>query len=571
MNSTTRATLLLLGLCGVAHADVQRWPFSFDTSLAADPATATAVASGSASLPVLPVAELQEVDTDGGAMKLWFWPESARLLQGIAAAGMTPMVWPTAPTRCVQTAAFSVPTLLLPGASGACTTADSSIRASLADLSACTLVDRPELYVLTYDPTKARQSTDSLEDLIGLAGEGFSHVGPPPDGILPADFVPTLRTIILKLRNDKLAAGIATAKAKYATALSTATSNAACFDATALASLTAGLTALQAELDASAAYLTMLRTAGEAAFTHDDLCLAASSRIRNTLSVAVLSIAERKFIAFWLGGVYWRMRGGGLIPLGSTQDARLYFLQHAFARIGEILGGQDGVDAATNFYTQVIIDGWGDWMDMGHTAGGGDKYADLVGMTQRGQRQAKVAADTLGPRGYDTTDLIAAGLQMGPGYYYAWAAAPTFLYASPLSPPYSGYIDGPTAIGEFNIGASLGLGLAQTLLPGKPTGAAPTVLLCTGRVCGDDGCGGSCGTCDAGLTCVSGQCTNGVDGGGSSDGGVVDGHDAGGTTTTKSSGCAMAGHRTPVPSWPLAQLLLLFVALRIASRRSRSW
>jgi hypothetical protein len=30
---------------------------------------------------------------------------------------------------------------------------------------------------------------------------------------------------------------------------------------------------------------------------------------------------------------------------------------------------------------------------------------------------------------------------------------------------------------------------------------------CLGKVCGDNGCGGSCGTCPAGETCVSGQCS----------------------------------------------------------------
>ena len=29
---------------------------------------------------------------------------------------------------------------------------------------------------------------------------------------------------------------------------------------------------------------------------------------------------------------------------------------------------------------------------------------------------------------------------------------------------------------------------------------------CSGRGCGDDGCGGSCGTCTTGLSCEDGQC-----------------------------------------------------------------
>ncbi len=35
---------------------------------------------------------------------------------------------------------------------------------------------------------------------------------------------------------------------------------------------------------------------------------------------------------------------------------------------------------------------------------------------------------------------------------------------------------------------------------------------CAGKTCGDDGCGGSCGSCDAGQTCNAGQCV--ADGGG---------------------------------------------------------
>lgn len=34
---------------------------------------------------------------------------------------------------------------------------------------------------------------------------------------------------------------------------------------------------------------------------------------------------------------------------------------------------------------------------------------------------------------------------------------------------------------------------------------------CTGKVCGDNGCGGSCGTCQSGYTCSNGQCVSGAD------------------------------------------------------------
>ena len=37
---------------------------------------------------------------------------------------------------------------------------------------------------------------------------------------------------------------------------------------------------------------------------------------------------------------------------------------------------------------------------------------------------------------------------------------------------------------------------------------------CSGKVCGDDGCGGSCGECQAGATCFGGICEEGVEPGG---------------------------------------------------------
>lgn len=58
-----------------------------------------------------------------------------------------------------------------------------------------------------------------------------------------------------------------------------------------------------------------------------------------------------------------------------------------------------------------------------------------------------------------------------------------------------------------------GSGPADAMLPGdlsERADAAPGVDACSptcaGRVCGDDGCGGSCGACGVGTTCADGQC-----------------------------------------------------------------
>ncbi|HEY8078300.1 MAG TPA: hypothetical protein VIF62_29430, partial [Labilithrix sp.] len=252
------------------------------------------------------------------------------------------------------------------------------------------------------------------------------------------------------------------------------------------------------------ALLEKTKTDGEAAHQHDEVCLAAHSRTRTALPFG-LSDDDRRFIAFWLGGTYWRMRGGGLMPLGSTQAARWDFLEQPFTRIGELTGGKDGTDAAFDIYL-AVFEGWSDWMDMGETQPGGDKYYDLVGMTARGARQVQSASQTLASRGYDVADLGAGGLGMGPCYFWGHEQLKPFRYADQMSPPYGAFIEGFTAVGEWCSGATIALGFAKTLLRGTATGKPPTVDLCAGRTCGDDTCGGSCGTCGDGLSCMDGKC-----------------------------------------------------------------
>jgi MYXO-CTERM domain-containing protein len=253
------------------------------------------------------------------------------------------------------------------------------------------------------------------------------------------------------------------------------------------------------------------------------VCLAAHGRTRGALPFPALTAEERKFVAFWLGGITWRMRGGGLIPLGQTQKARTYFCEKPLRRIGDLAGGAKGEEAGHRVFLN-IFDGWGDWMDMGTTPGGQDLYEDLVQMTDRGRQQVADAPSPvpgipipglgltsavtyLDKENYDTTALTTGGLDMGACYAYALGALSDFRYADTPMAPYNGsLIEGFTAIGEFCTGASIALGLTETLLGGTTTGAS-TVPLCKSKQCGDDGCGGSCGACAAGTTCnPSGAC-----------------------------------------------------------------
>jgi hypothetical protein len=533
-------SLAVLGFSSTASA-AQVWPFQFDPNLDKNPTTIQSqLASGGASLPPLPMSELTMLTTESGTMSLWLWPQNASLLTAIGSASTTPMVWPTTAAMCAKHEAFTMPALTATGTT--CTNAATQITQEItANLSACTLTEQPERYVLSYKPSDVASDVGNLEDMIGLAGEAFTHAGPPPAGILPPDFVPTLRSVIAKIRHDKLAASLAAASKGYAQAQSLLSTNASCFDPTVEASLKASLTDLANEATAIAAYLDKLEKDGEAAATHETVCLAANSRVRNTLPYPGLTQADREFIAFWLGATYWRMRGGGLIPLGSTQQARLYYADDGFTQIAAMLGGSDGNanNVGTPFLEELVLDGWSDWQSMG--TNGDDKYADIIGFSERGQRQVATTIKNLQPLGYDTNELLTGALQMGPGYYYAYYPLGAFRYAPTMPSPYSGFIDAATAIGELNIGGALGVGLAKTLLPGKPTGAAPTVTLCTGRECGDDGCGGSCGSCQGGAVCnASGQCAAPGSGAGSSGGGsstnTNDAGNSGGSSSSTNGG-----------------------------------
>jgi hypothetical protein len=548
----------------------QRWPFAFDPAIAADPTgTQNQINSGMAGLPLLPVSQMVTLQPD--QVTLWFLPDAAALLQAINKLPATPplLSWPRATTLCPQHTTFAVPaSLLLPNPSADCQSADSTIRSQLANLAACLDVEQPERYVLGYQPAVVDSTvTGSIEGWIGVSGEALSHTD-FPDGVLPADFVTKLRAVVAKLRHDPLEQELAAAQGRYAQALATANAHSACFDPGALATLTTGVTALQNELTAVKAWLDQLDASGQAAVAHELQCLAGHSRTRPTLPFPSVTAAEREFVAFWLGGLTWRMRGGWL-PRGMTQTARIDFVLDFYLTLGNFLGGKDGSDQATPIYLPLLLVGWSDWMDMGTSQPGADKYSDLVSMTNRGNQQVATAASNLAMKNYDSTVLTAGGLDMGPCYYYSWWANGTFRISPTMPMPYGGFIDGQTAMGEFCTGGSIALGLAKTLLPGAPTGQPPTVDLCAGKTCGDDGCGGSCGPpCPDAGTATDGAVDQGEMPAADASSNPPVGGGGGNPATpggSSGSGCGCAAGARPPTGGAGLFLVLLVLALRATS------
>ncbi len=202
-------------------------PLAFDTSIAKDPAgTQSEITQAEMGLAPLPLDELVTLKTSG--VTLWYWPENAAALTRAGASGPAAMTWPAGTATCAKHDAFTLPPKLRTTDTPACTTAESEVRAALADLGACADIDQPELYVLGYKPASPDATvTGSIEGLVGLAGEALSHATVPA-GLLPSDFVANLRRILLVLRHDALAARATQSHAGYTQALSVIGANASC-------------------------------------------------------------------------------------------------------------------------------------------------------------------------------------------------------------------------------------------------------------------------------------------------------------------------------------------------------
>ena len=516
-------------LCALSATAAQKQPYLFDVNLAQKPAEVQQmIADYSNGLPDLPVASLAE-NAHEGPVTLWLFPDAFDLLDRMAATDKSDFVWPRDLDSCKGHAGFFLPQMLISGASAECQNIYAQIQTAVDERTACAPAAEPERYALDYPPGVVDDSnTNTVLDLIGIMGSTFAQFPPLYDGILPDDFVPYLRDVLRKLRYDQLMPPLNGQLGAFLNARKMVDDNAACFIPAKRDTAIERIDILIAESSALRDHIEDLRVTGETEYHKEELRLGAISRARNELPYPSLTQADREFIAFWLGGLYWRLRGGGIIKLDGTQDCRRLGLRRPFTVLGDLAGAAHGKEAADGLYCE-IFSGWGEWFDMGTTPGGDDRYYDLVKMTRRGFEQIETAVagssalnacaipdppfvldiEGLNQKNYDTTQLIAAGLTMGPCYYFPWDQLFPWVWANEVSEPYGGVIDGPTAIGEVCIGGALAVGLTRTLLNGWATGQPPTCIIdCADRVCGDNNCGGECGQCDEELVCeeATGQC-----------------------------------------------------------------
>ncbi len=505
------AVVWLLTTSASVHAAPNTWPFDFDPQLADDPAALQqGLSELGQGLPGLRDDELTEVEL--GPVRLYFFTHLADALERAVTAG--PQVMPDVtrtPVTCSAHAVFTYPNLLTPGPSSSCIAAEQSIAAAFEDNDqTCLQVEFPETYVFEHPPGEVTVSTvSSFEGLIAVAGEALSHLDIPL-GLLPSNFLSRLRPIIAKIRYQTLIARLDSRSSAYTTALSELSSSAACFDAGAQAALVSTIATLQSELAQARQQLELLYQDGLARAADDRAAMRAQCRDRQELPHPALTDDERILLSFYIGGIYWRARGAGLLAYPPDPEQglwrRMLYVGYPYQLIGDLTGGVDGDGVGNN----ILIDenwGWDEWWDMGTTPGSADKYSDLVGMTKRGKRGVNLVGPQVEGRGYDIRSLVAGGMQMGPCYYFAWEQLADFRLGEDLQDPYMWFIEWPTSLGEFCAGAALAEGLARTLLWGTTIPPEECVDPCADGACADAGVnvnidgGQSCGPCPDGQAC----------------------------------------------------------------------
>ncbi|MCB9647564.1 MAG: hypothetical protein H6730_13315 [Deltaproteobacteria bacterium] len=519
MSRTRTASLFALCVVGLlwplrASAHGNNYPFDYDPSLSEDPTGITRdLATLHDALPGLP-AGLVEIEMGGIAFD--YFPETLDMIQRARDSGpaIAPPVERVA-RQCALHSSFSVPAILVQPASPSCQAASQAIQEAFAgSFATCQEVEYPEVYVLSHPPGVVdanflgrSQLLSTLEGQIALIGEALSHLDYPV-GLIPDDFLPLARSVIAKIRYQKLRDALDLRLAAYRDADQRLQSSASCFDPAASAGLRSSIAGLITELSAVEQQLIQLYDEGLAQAAQDRLAVERQGRVRNDLPHPALTDHEREMLAFYLAAVYWRMRGGGLIrnpANGSVPD--ITYVVNIFEGIARFAGG---LEDASGVGTRYAIDesyGYAEWWDMGNEPGH-DQYYDLLWMTDRGRRGVRLASSMISDLGYDVKDMVAGGLIMGPCYYYMWYELWTrngrrFQLGEDLQTPYYTFLEMPVSSGEVCYGGAMGLGLARTLLWGRPSDCQPD---CSGRVCGGDGCGGSCGECSLPAVCDLGQC-----------------------------------------------------------------
>ena len=409
---------------------------------------------------------------DAQGVRLEFFPEIAALLK--AAANPIPAIKEVTSLPCAPLLADS-----------SCALTHDELE-SLKDSSrACERFTRPETF--SEDLIKDgfapgvpnAENLATIEDLLAVSGLPLSRIS------LPQNFVdnrssPEMRLIILKIRADKIHAQLRSdtiALERISNRFAQSTKCSTNLDAL-----------LNARIDTLKNFdqrLSQIESSGKTQAQSDVQQLLKHGRTRGALPFPSLTDHERSMLSMNLIGTFWRMRGGALIRMPGTQMARSLFAALPLSKITQLNAGDliqtseaDSLGEAHRF--ALIWRGWGKFQSMGNSPGQGDRFENLVSMTDRGAYQVEAGRAMLRDHGFDTTFYEVGGLQMGPCYYFSrWSPITITLgmnhevdsslkVKTDRDNPYEYFIDNSTSWGEFCSGAAIGLGLSKTLLNGIP-------------------------------------------------------------------------------------------------------
>lgn len=412
-------------------------------------------------LPVSSRAQFVRVPADGA--DLFFTPELADFLE--RAAAPTPAIPSDAAAIlsrfCPLHSTFSSEPFV--NSSPSCAGAAEQLKQSFSAVSTvCRYVFLPEQFVESWPVGKVdSDNLDNVDGILRTAGEPLSHLT-FPGNFTTADSRASFRVIIAKLRSQQLQQAIVTADLAYSQSLGSARGQPQCINAAKLAQVVTGL---RSELQQAQQYLSDLDKTGRAQAELDRRAVLANGRQRPELPYPSLTDSERQLFSFAVSGIYWRLRGGGiLIAPEETQKKRILYTRRPMGFLGKLNGGDFGKSVGESLHLPLMMKGWSQFMDMGHKTD--DKFFDLVFMTDRGAYQVEGGVSLLRNRNYDPTEFAAAGLQMGPCYYFAWEKLYDHFIGADVKAPYKWFLHGATSWGEVCIGSALGLGLSRSLLAG---------------------------------------------------------------------------------------------------------
>lgn len=238
---------------------------------------------------------------------------------------------------------------------------------------------------------------------------------------------------------------------------------------------------MQGDLEEFKKYLDQLNSEGKAQAQRQAEAVSERGLCRNKLPYPNLTDEDREFLSIYLGGLYWRLRGGGVWSRKKGSQSGRYYNLVPLQILGDLVAGPEGSQIGKGIHHRI---GLGYSRHMDHGFSNDDKWIDLMNMTRRGYFQVGYRESEIVPwlkykvlydikssgisealnLKYSPSWLIAGGAHMGLCYYYSYERFFKKLIVGKellLAPT------GGTDWAEICFGSSLSLGMAKTLLYGR--------------------------------------------------------------------------------------------------------